>query len=169
MVVLAASSKRFSVGQSVVYPAHGVGKIIDIEKQTIDEAILELLVISFDKDSMKLRVPVSKAGSVGLRPLCSSEQMQKAVQVLEEPGKINRMLWSRRAVKYESKINSGDVVQIAEVVRDLFRSGAGGKQSYSERLMYQLALERLVGEYAAIEGLDEGAAFQRLEGSLKVA
>jgi CarD family transcriptional regulator len=163
------SKVSFSVGQSVVYPAHGIGRIADIEKQIIENTSLDLFVIFFEKENMKLKVPFNKASSVGLRPICSREQMKEALQVFEVPYKPKRMLWSRRALKYEAKINSGDVAQIAEVVRDLFCSSIGGKQSYSERLMYQLALERLVGEYAAIEGLDEGAAFQRLERVLQAA
>ncbi len=166
---MSSVAKAFKIGQMVVYPAHGIGTITEIERQTIDTSVLDLFVISFEKENMKLRVPVNKAASVGLRKICSSEEMQKALEILETPCRSKRMLWSRRAQKYESKINSGDVIQIAEVVRDLSKFYDSSKQSYSERLIYQLALERLVDEYAAVEGIDSPVALQRLELVLQAA
>ncbi|MBI3451566.1 MAG: CarD family transcriptional regulator [Rhodospirillales bacterium] len=153
----------------MVYPTHGVGKIIGIENQEIAGQKLRLLVIQFDKDRMTLRVPITKAKSSGLRRLCTRKEMQFALTTLKGRSRIKRTMWSRRAQEYEAKINSGDPKSIAEVVRDLHRNAGQPDQSFSERQMYQAALDRLVREFAAVERISEETATQRLEAMLKAA
>jgi CarD family transcriptional regulator len=145
----------FSLNDYVIYPSHGVGKITSIEDQEILGAKLELFVISFEKDKMTLRVPTSKAESVGLRGLSSPELVAKAMTTLKGRARVKRAMWSRRAQEYEAKINSGDLIAIAEVVRDLHRNDEQREQSYSERQLYEAALERLSREVAVVNGVDE--------------
>ena len=164
-----AEKPGFSSGDFVVYPTHGVGRIIAIETQEISGCNLQLFVIRFEKERMTLRVPVEKAKSSGLRRLSSRDRMEAAMTTLRSPAKVNRAMWSRRAQEYEAKINSGDPVSIAEVVRDLFRSSEQPEQSYSERQIYQSALNRLARELAAVEKIDDKAAAERLEEVLKAA
>jgi len=159
----------FATGDHVVYPTHGVGKITSIETQEIVGQKLRLLVIQFDKDRMTLRVPISKAKSSGLRRLCTKKEMQAALVTLKGRSRIKRTMWSRRAQEYEVKINSGDPRSIAEVVRDLYRNAGQPDQSFSERQMYQAALDRLAREFAAVERIPEDVATQRLEAMLKAA
>ncbi|MEX1660993.1 CarD family transcriptional regulator [uncultured Thioclava sp.] len=150
---------EFRPDDFVVYPAHGVGKIMSIEEQEIAGLKLELFVISFEKDKMTLRVPTHKATEVGMRGLSSPDIVTKALETLKGKAKVKRAMWSRRAQEYEQKINSGDLLSIAEVVRDLHRSDDQREQSYSERQLYEAALERLTREVAAVSGTDEvGAA-----------
>ncbi|GAB4189729.1 MAG: CarD family transcriptional regulator [Thalassobaculales bacterium] len=153
----------FSSGDFVVYPTHGVGRIIGTETQSIAGCELQLLVIDFEKDRMTLRVPLQKARTSGLRPLSSRKQMQAALAKLRGRARVRRTMWSRRAQEYEAKINSGDPVSIAEVVRELHRSAAQPDQSYSERQMYQAAIDRLAREFAAIEKIDADTAMVRIE------
>ena len=160
---------EFSVGDFVVYPTHGVGKIVAIEEQEIAGYRLELLVIDFYKEKMMLRVPVAKAGVTGMRRLSSPDTMRSALLTLKGRARIKRTMWSRRAQEYEAKINSGDPIAIAEVVRDLHRAVGQPEQSYSERQIYEAALERLSRELAAVEGLDDQAAAERLEKLLHAA
>ncbi len=160
---------QFVPGDHVVYPTHGVGQIIDIEKQTYGGQTLELLVIAFDRDRMKLRIPVAKVKNSGLRRLSTKKAMESALTTLKGKAKVKRTMWSRRAQEYEAKINSGDPISIAEVVRDLHRNANQPEQSYSERQIYELALERLTCELAAIEAIDSNAAAQKLEKLLRVA
>lgn len=160
---------HFSDGDYVVYPAHGVGQIVGIETQEISGHELKVLVISFDNDRMKLRLPVAKACRSGLRALSDSKQMSKALEILQGRSKMKKAMWSRRAQEYETKINSGDPASIAEVIRDLHRTDGEGEQSYSERQIYQMAIERLTRELAAIESIDESAAVDRLHQALRVA
>ena len=159
----------FSAGDYVVYPTHGVGKVLGIERQEISGLKLELIVIKFDKDRMTLRVPVAKAANSGLRKLSSRKVMDSALATLKGRSRVKRTMWSRRAQEYEAKINSGDPVSIAEVVRDLHRASDQPEQSYSERQMYQAALDRLARELAAVEKIDEAKAAQKLEQLLKAA
>lgn len=163
------SQKTFAVGDYVVYPAHGVGQIVGFETQEISEIVVELMAISFNKDRMLLRVPVVKAKASGLRALSSQEEMKKALELLKTKTRARRAMWSRRAQEYENKINSGDPVSIAEVIRDLYRSTAQPDQSYSERQIYQAAIDRFVRELAVIENIDENTAVARIEGVLKAA
>jgi CarD family transcriptional regulator len=159
----------FRKGDFVVYPTHGVGKVMGIESQHISGHSLQVVAIHFDKDRMTLRVPVAKARNSGLRKLSSRKVMDSALQTLKGRSRVKRAMWSRRAQEYEAKINSGDPVSIAEVVRDLHRNADQPDQSYSERQIYQAALDRLVRELAAVEAIDEQAATRKLEQVLKAA
>ena len=159
----------FAEGDYVVYPSHGVGKILGIETQEISGYKLSVFVVHFDKDRMTLRVPVTKAQASGLRRLSTQKEMQSALGKLKGRSKAKRTMWSRRAQEYEAKINSGDPASIAEVVRDLYRNSSQPDQSYSERQIYQAALDRLVREFAAVEAIDEVTATQRLEQMLSAA
>ncbi len=164
-----AKAIEFGAADYVVYPTHGVGRVLGIEKQEISGHTLELIIIKFEKDRMTLRVPVDKAQASGLRKLSSRKMMDTALATLKGRSRVKRTMWSRRAQEYEAKINSGDPVSIAEVVRDLHRNADQPDQSYSERQMYQAALDRLVRELAAVEKIDETAAAQKLEELLTAA
>ena len=153
---------EFSANDFVVYPAHGVGKIVTIEEQEVAGMKLELFVISFDKDKMTLRVPTAKATSVGMRSLSSPDLVDQALKTLKGKAKVKRAMWSRRAQEYEQKIKSGDLISIAEVVRDLHRAEDQPDQSYSERQLYEAALERLTREVAAVERVDEQNAAKKV-------
>jgi len=153
----------FRPNEYVVYPAHGVGQIISIEEQQIAGLSLELFVISFEKDKMTLRVPTDKAVQIGMRSLSSPDVILKAMTTLKGKAKVKRAMWSRRAQEYEQKINSGDLIAIAEVVRDLHRNDDQREQSYSERQLYEAALERLTREVAAVDNGDEAAATKRVD------
>lgn len=153
----------FTTGDYVVYPAHGVGRVDDISTQAIGGMEMKLYTISFDKDRMRLKVPAMNVERVGLRKLCTEERLKDAIDTLQGRSRVRRTMWSRRAQEYETKINSGDPVAIAEVLRDLKRSNDDSEQSYSERQIYQSALERLAREVAAVEKITEGEASQQLE------
>jgi CarD family transcriptional regulator len=159
----------FSPNDFVVYPTHGVGKILRVEQREISGFKLDLFVVEFEKDKMTLRVPVGKATSVGMRRLSSPQTMRSALETLKGRARIKRAMWSRRAQEYEAKINSGDPISIAEVVRDLHRNAGQPDQSYSERQIYEAALDRLARELAAVEKIDEEQAAKRLEKVLRVA
>jgi CarD family transcriptional regulator len=152
----------FRANDFVVYPAHGVGKIVTIEEQEVAGMKLELFVISFEKDKMTLRVPTAKANSVGMRSLSTPDLVDEALKTLKGKAKVKRAMWSRRAQEYEQKINSGDLISIAEVVRDLHRAEDQPEQSYSERQLYEAALERLTREVAAVEKVDETNAAKKV-------
>jgi CarD family transcriptional regulator len=152
----------FSLNDYVVYPSHGVGKIVAIEEQEVLEVTLELFVIDFEKDKMTLRVPTAKVESVGLRSLSTPELVAKAMTTLKGRARVKRAMWSRRAQEYEAKINSGDLLSIAEVVRDLHRNDEQREQSYSERQLYEAALERLSREVAVVNGVDEMIAQEEI-------
>ena len=152
----------FKTNEFIVYPAHGVGRIIGIEEQEIAGMALELFVINFDKEKLTLRVPTGKLASVGMRKLADDGIVKKAMDTLKGRARIKRTMWSRRAQEYVAKINSGDLVSIAEVVRDLYRSEAQPEQSYSERQLYEDALDRMSREIAAVEKLDGRGAVQRI-------
>jgi len=164
-----AKAIEFGAADYVVYPTHGVGRVLGVEKQEISGHTLELIIIKFEKDRMTLRVPVGKAQASGLRKLSSRKMMDTALATLKGRSRVKRTMWSRRAQEYEAKINSGDPVSIAEVVRDLHRNPDQPDQSYSERQMYQAALDRLVRELAAVEKIDETAAAHKLEELLTAA
>lgn len=157
-----AGKNLFKVGNFVVYPTHGVGKIMAEETQMIGDVSLRMLVISFEKDKMTLRVPMARAASAGLRPVSTTEQMKKVFVTLKNRARTSRGMWSRRAQEYEAKINSGNVISIAEVVRDLHHNVDQSERSYSERMIYESALSRLVGELAACEGTDYKTANDKL-------
>ena len=156
----------FKTGEFVVYPSHGVGQITAIEEQEVAGFKLELFVVSFAKDKMLLRVPTAKAASVGLRKLAEAETVTKALTTLTGRARVKRTMWSRRAQEYEAKINSGDLIAIAEVVRDLYRSEAQPEQSYSERQLYEAALDRMTREISAVDDITDTEALKKIEGQL---
>jgi CarD family transcriptional regulator, regulator of rRNA transcription len=156
----------FKTNEFIVYPAHGVGQIVAIEEQEVAGAKLELFVINFVKDKMTLRVPTAKIASVGMRKLAEGGLVKRALETLKGRARIKRTMWSRRAQEYEAKINSGDIVAIAEVVRDLFRSESQPEQSYSERQLYEAALDRLSREIAAVQHVTETEAIKEIEAAL---
>lgn len=156
----------FKTGEHIVYPSHGVGRITAIEEQEVAGFKLELFVIHFEKDKMTLRVPVPKIVTVGMRKLSEPTIMKKALETLKGRARVKRTMWSRRAQEYEAKINSGDLVAIAEVVRDLYRSEAQPEQSYSERQLYEAALDRMARELAAVDNLTETEAIKVIESNL---
>jgi CarD family transcriptional regulator len=156
----------FKTNEFIVYPAHGVGQIVAIEEQEVAGAKLELFVINFVKDKMTLRVPTAKVTAVGMRKLAEGGLVKRAIETLKGRARIKRTMWSRRAQEYEAKINSGDIVAIAEVVRDLFRSESQPEQSYSERQLYEAALDRLSREIAAVQHVTETEAVKEIEAAL---
>ena len=156
----------FKTGEHIVYPAHGVGQIIDVEEQEVAGFSLEMFVIEFAKDKMKLRVPVPKIESVGMRKVSDMETGDKSLKTVQGRARIKRTMWSRRAQEYDAKINSGDLIQIAEVVRDLFRSENQPEQSYSERQLYEAALERMAREIAVVKKISETEAVNLIEANL---
>jgi CarD family transcriptional regulator len=156
----------FKTNEFVVYPAHGVGQILAIEEQEIAGAKLELFVINFIKDKMTLRVPTAKVANVGMRKLSEPALVKKALETLKGRARVKRTMWSRRAQEYEAKINSGDIVAIAEVVRDLYRSESQPEQSYSERQLYEAALDRLSREIAVVQHSTETEAVKEIESQL---
>lgn len=159
----------FDAGDFVVYPAHGVGQVEGVEVQTIAGIEITLYTICFEKDRMRLKLPVSKVKASGLRKLSSKDRLKDALSTLQGRSQVRRIMWSRRAQEYEAKINSGDPVSIAEVLRDLKKEGDQNEQSYSERQIYQAALARLAREVAAIEKIDEKKATEKLEAVLTAA
>ena len=160
------SVQEFIIGDFVVYPAHGVGQINGVETQEVAGLSLEVYIITFDHEKMTLRVPTRKARTAGLRPLASGDVVSQAMVTLKGRARVKRTMWSRRAQEYEAKINSGDLISIAEVVRDLHRADNQPEQSYSERQLYESALDRMAREVAAIEQIDRDAAIGLLTKSL---
>ena len=152
----------FKIKEFIVYPSHGVGQIVDIETQEVAGLSLELYVISFENEKMTLRVPTIKWQSVGMRKLSETAVAQKALTTLKGKARVKRTMWSRRAQEYEAKINSGNLGSVAEVVRDLYRSETQPEQSYSERQLYEAALERMAREIAAVEKIDDQSAVQMI-------
>ncbi|MGQ3673432.1 CarD family transcriptional regulator [Xanthobacter sp. TB0136] len=156
----------FKTGEHIVYPSHGVGRIMAIEEQEVAGFKLELFVISFEKDKMTLRVPLPKIASVGMRKLSETNIVEKSLETLQGRARVKRTMWSRRAQEYEAKINSGDLVAISEVVRDLYRSDTQPEQSYSERQLYEAALDRMARELSAVQDLTETEAIKLIEQNL---
>ena len=163
---MSKSAQDFTTGDYVVYPAHGVGQIAGVETQEVSGISLEVYIIIFDHEKMTLRVPTKKAKTAGLRPLANNDVVSQALTTLKGRARVKRTMWSRRAQEYEAKINSGDLVSIAEVVRDLHRAENQPEQSYSERQLYESALDRMAREVAAIEQIDRDAAIGLLNKSL---
>jgi CarD family transcriptional regulator len=160
---------EFRIGDHVVYPAHGVGTVVGVEHQDVVGVSIEVYVITFDHEKMTLRVPTKKAKTAGLRALAEGNVVSQALTTLKGRARVKRTMWSRRAQEYEAKINSGDLISIAEVVRDLHRSESQPEQSYSERQLYESALDRMAREVAAIERIDRDAAISLLHKSLQKA
>jgi CarD family transcriptional regulator len=162
----ASIKQGFKTGEHIVYPSHGVGKIVSIDEQEVAGFKLELFVISFAKDKMTLRVPTTKIASVGMRKLSEEPVVTRSLETLKGRARVKRTMWSRRAQEYEAKINSGDLIAIAEVVRDLFRSEAQPEQSYSERQLYEAALDRMAREIAAVQDLTDTESVKLIEANL---
>ena len=160
------SALGFRINEHIVYPAHGVGQITEIATQEIAGMSLDLFVVKFDKEKMVLRVPLDKAKDIGMRKLADDKVMDGAIKTLKGRARVKRTMWSRRAQEYEAKINSGDLIAIAEVVRDLFRYENQPEQSYSERQLYEAAMERMAREVATIEKTTEDEAIVKLEAIL---
>ncbi len=159
---MAAKALAFDVGDYVVYPKHGVGRVVELQSEEIAGMELDLYVLRFEKERMTLRVPVNKVESIGMRKLSSNKTLKEAMETLKGKPKVKRTMWSRRAQEYEAKINSGDLVSIAEVTRDLFRPDDQPEQSYSERQIFEAASSRLARELAAMEETDEPAALEKI-------
>ncbi len=159
----------FRTGESIVYPAHGVGKIVDIEEQVVAGMKLELFVIHFEKDKMTLRVPVAKATAVGMRKLSDEPTVGKAFTTVRGRARVKRTMWSRRAQEYEAKINSGDLIAISEVVRDLYRSQSQPEPSYSERQLYEQAIDRMSREVSVVEKITETEAMTKIEKAIEAS
>lgn len=164
-----ACNNEFEVGSWVVYPAHGVGKLEGIESFEVDEEKVEFFVVSFAKNNLTVRLPVKKAIASGLRSVFSKEDLNAAIETLSQKARKRRVMWSKRAQEYESKINSGDPIAIAEVIRDLYKNGTDSVQSFSEKQIYQNALERLVREISIVESIDEEDAAKKIENILQAA
>ena len=162
-----ANKHGFKLSEFVVYPAHGVGQIVAMEEQEVAGFKLELFVINFVKDKMTLRVPTAKVTGVGMRKLSDPEAARRSLEILTGRARVKRTMWSRRAQEYEAKINSGDINAIAEVVRDLYRSEAQPEQSYSERQLYEAALDRMMREIAAVQKTSEMEALKVIDAQLK--
>lgn len=156
----------FKTNEFIVYPAHGVGQIVAVEEQEVAGFKLELYVIFFVKDKMTLKVPTPKVAAVGMRKLAEGDVVRRALDTLTGRARIKRTMWSRRAQEYEAKINSGDLVAIAEVVRDLYRSDVQPEQSYSERQLYEAALDRMAREIAAVQKLADAESLKVIESQL---
>src|SRR5271170_7431516 len=166
MTMTPKSELDFKIGDHVVYPAHGVGVVVGVETQEVVGMALEVYVITFDHEKMTLRVPTKKARTAGLRALAEGNVVFQALTTLKGRARVKRTMWSRRAQEYEAKINSGDLISIAEVVRDLHRSDSQPEQSYSERQLYESALDRMAREVAAIERVDKDGAVAMIHKSL---
>ena len=158
-----SKKNEFLPEQYVVYPSHGIGQILEIEKKEIAGQMLKMYVIEFEKEKMILRVPIEKTKEIGVRKVSTKNQLKEIFEILTGKAKIRRTMWSRRAQEYEAKINSGDIKLLTEVVRDLFRSDSQPEQSYSERQLYEAARERLSREVAVIEKIDEQKAIEKME------
>ena len=166
---LGNAGKDFRAGDHVVYPTHGVGQVQGIEEIPVAGLTLKVIVITFEENRMTLKVPMAKAASSGLRKLASEKVMGEAMDTLRGRARIKRTMWSRRAQEYEQKINSGDPIAIAEVVRDLHRNAGQPDQAFSERQIYELALDRLAAEVGALDRTDKMTATQKLLDHLKTA
>lgn len=164
-----AHKSGFKTGEFIVYPAHGVGQIVNIESQEVAGHSLELFVIDFQKDKMRLKVPVAKATSSGMRKLSEEDYVERALKIVQGKARVKRTMWSRRAQEYDAKINSGDLILISEVVRDLYRADNQPEQSYSERQLFEAALDRMAREIAAVNGLSETEAVRLIEVNLAKA
>ena len=161
------ATPKFNVNDYVVYPAHGVGQIIDLKEQEVVGTKVAVYIISFNKDKMVLSVPVSRATKVGLRPLSNGDDTDEAVAILGSKPKASKGMWSKRAQEYEDKINSGDIILISEVVRDLHKNVDDPDRSYSERMIYESALDRLAGEFAAVKNINLAESIELITSILK--
>jgi CarD family transcriptional regulator len=161
--VVAPKKMSFKIGELIVYPAHGVGKITNIEEQEIAGVKLELYIVDFEKEKLRLKVPTNRAEQKGMRHLADRSLIEQAMKVIRGRARIKRVMWSRRAQEYDAKINSGDMIAVSEVIRDLYRSDRQPEQSYSERQLFEQALARFARELAAIRKMDEDQCIKELE------
>ena len=159
----------YSIGDHIVYPSHGVGEVTSIQKYEIAEEKLEMYNVIFEKEKMTLKIPTEKAKEIGIRKVSSKARLKKTLEILNGKAKIRRTMWSRRAQEYESKINSGNLNELTEVVRDLFRNSSQPEQSYSERQLYESARNRLAREVAVVEQTDDEKAVEKIEAILNEA
>ena len=159
-------NSEFKIGEIVVYPKHGVGEIMKIESMEVSSIKTKFYVVKMEQAKLTIRVPLEKQEEVGLRKISTKKIIEQVFEVLKLKPKIRRIMWSRRAQEYDSKIFSGDPIRIAEVVRDLFRKNSQAEQSYSERQMFQVAIERLAREVAAVEKTDYFQATEKIESTL---
>ena len=157
---------EFKIGETVVYPKHGVGEIIKVESMEIASIKTQFYVVKMEQSKLTIRVPLDKQKEVGLRKISSKKIIEEVFSILKLKPKIRRIMWSRRAQEYETKIYSGDPIRISEVVRDLFRKNTQSEQSYSERQMFQVAIERLAREVAAVEKTDYFQSTEKIESIL---
>jgi CarD family transcriptional regulator len=160
---VAAKKPSFKIGELVVYPAHGVGKITNVEEQEIAGIKLELYIVDFEKEKLRLKVPTNRAEQKGMRHLADRTLIEQAMKVIRGRARIKRTMWSRRAQEYDAKINSGDMIAVSEVIRDLYRSDRQPEQSYSERQLFEQALARFARELAAVRKVDEDQCIKELE------
>jgi CarD family transcriptional regulator len=157
----------FNPGDFVVYPAHGVGQVKEIQQTAVAGQSLDLIAINFNKEKMMLRIPLSNARKSGLRQISNASVMNDAITTLQGKAKAKRGQWSRRSQEYMTKINSGEPISVAEVVRDLYKDPAISEQTYSERQMYDFAMSRLSSEYAAVHAIQEKEAQSQIESILR--
>ena len=160
-------NSEFKIGEIVVYPKHGVGEILKIESMEVSNIKTKFYVVKMEQAKLTIRVPLEKQEEVGLRKISTKKIIEQVFEVLKLKPKIRRIMWSRRAQEYDSKIFSGDPIRIAEVVRDLFRKNSQAEQSYSERQMFQVAIERLAREVAAVEKTDYFQSTEKIETILR--
>ena len=156
-------ARSFRVNENVVYPSHGVGKIISIENQEIAGMTIEMFIIHVEPDNLTLSIPVKKCKEIGMRRLSTKEEIDNVMKILKGKAMPKKLMWSRRAQEYDQKINSGDIVQLAEVVRDLHRNDEQKEQSYSERQLFEKAIERLGREIAAVTGVSREEAGEKMQ------
>ena len=164
---MAKNEWEITVGDYVVYPTHGVGQVREITEEKIAGNRLEFLVVSFAKNRMTLKIPVDKIEVSGLRKLSTEYEIKKAIEIMKTAPQQKRIVWAKRAMEYEEKINSGDPGAVAEVVRDLYKRNDRLEQSFSERQIYESALGRLADEYAAIFGMPSDDAISKIEGIME--
>jgi CarD family transcriptional regulator len=162
-VPVAPKVQAFKIGELVVYPAHGVGRVSNVETQEIAGTSLELYIVDFEKEKLRLKVPTNRAEQKGMRHLADRAMIEQAMKVIRGRARIKRVMWSRRAQEYDAKINSGDLIAVAEVVRDLYRSERQPEQSYSERQLFEQALARFARELAAVRKIDDDQCIKELE------
>lgn len=156
------ASHSFKAGDNVVYPSHGVGKILAVEESAVGGMTLSLFVIYFEKEKLSIRIPVNKAQKIGLRRIIDNKEMNKVMEILLNKPKSHRGIWSKRAIEYETKINSGDLLLIAEVIRDLYRDSTNKDRSYSEKVIYDMALDRLSSEYSLLHKMDKKKSLEKI-------
>ena len=158
---------NFSEGDWIVYPKHGLGKTLGFEKQVLSEAEVEFIIVYFENEKMTLRIPVNKIHELGLRAVSAEADMQAALSALRGKIKIKRTMWAKREKDYKDKLNKGDLVSTAEVIRDLYRGEDDPEQSYSERQLYEKALNRFTRELVVIKNIDLSEAEKKVEENLK--